>query len=309
MQKPRALAPGDRIAVVAPASPFSRDEFFAGLDELRRLGFDPVYDDTVFARRAYVAGDAALRAAAFRRAWTDDSVRALIAVRGGYGSAQLLPLLDPVEAQSTPKAFLGYSDNTSILAWLTTRCGVVSFHGPMLEGRLARGEAGYDRSSFERVLARAEPAGLFTHQQLEALRPGEAAGTLVGGTLTQLLASLGTPYAFEPPQGHILFIDEVAERPYRLDRMLTQLRFAGLLSRAAGVVFGELPRCDEPGDTGVSARSVVADLLCDFPGPVLFGLPSGHTSGACMTLPFGVRARVLAGAECALVIEEAAVTP
>jgi muramoyltetrapeptide carboxypeptidase len=308
MQKPRALAPGDRIAVVAPASPFSRDEFDAGIQELRRLGYDPVYDDSVFARRAYVAGDAAVRAAAFKKAWTDGSVRALIAVRGGYGSAQLLPFFDSAEMRRTPKAFLGYSDNTSILAWLTTRCGVVSFHGPMLEGRLARGEAAYDRSSFERVLTRAEPAGPLTHAQLETLRSGEAAGTLVGGTLTQLLASLGTPFAFDPPYGHVLFIDEVAERPYRLDRMLTQLRFAGLLSRAAAVVFGELPRCDEPGDTGPSARSVVADLLSDFPGPVLFGLPSGHTNGACMTLPFGVRARAIGGSQPALVLEEAAVT-
>ena len=113
------MPPGDRIAVVAPASPFARDEFDAGVAELRALGYEPVYDDSVFARRAYVAGDAAVRAAAFRRAWADPSMRALIAVRGGYGSAQLLPLLDPAEMRRTPKAFIGYSDNTSILAWLT----------------------------------------------------------------------------------------------------------------------------------------------------------------------------------------------
>ena len=148
-----------------------------------------------------------------------------------------------------------------------------------------------------------------SHPQVESLRRGEAAGVLVGGTLTQLTASLGTPYAFDPPPGHILFIDEVAERPYRLDRMLTQLRLSGLLGRAAGVVFGELPRCDEPGGTGSAARSVVADVLADFRGPILFGLPSGHTSGACMTLPFGVRARLLAEGESALIVEEAAVAP
>jgi muramoyltetrapeptide carboxypeptidase len=307
MQKPRALAPGDRIAVVAPASPFSREEFDAGVAELRRLGFKPVYDDTVFARRGYVAGEASLRAQAIRRAWEDDSIRALIAVRGGYGSAQLLPLFDAGLMRRRPKAFIGYSDNTSILSWLTTRCGVVSFHGPMLEGRLAKGEDGYDRASFERVLMRLQPAGPLTHPELETLRPGDVFGTLVGGTLTQLLASLATPYAFDPPHGHVLFIDEVGERPYRLDRMLTQLRFSGLLRRAAGVVFGELPRCDEPGDGGPSARAVVADLLSDFPGPVLFGLPSGHTSAKCMTLPFGVRARVVGTNEPALVVEEAAV--
>jgi muramoyltetrapeptide carboxypeptidase len=305
MRKPRALRPGDRIALVAPASPFPRESFEAGVAELRRLGYDPVYDDSVFARHRYLAGDAQLRATAFRRAWTDDSIAALMAVRGGYGSVQLLPLLDCREVLRSPKAFIGYSDNTSLLDWLG-RCGIVSFHGPMIDGRLAKGQSAYDLDTFTRVLARPEPAGPITHAQVESLRPGEASGILVGGTLTQLLASLGTPYAFDPPGGHILFIDEVAERPYRIDRMLTQLRLSGLLARAAGIVFGEMPRCDEPADGGPAIKPVVAELLADFNGPVLFGLPSGHTDGACMTLPFGVRARIITGPP-ALVIEEAAV--
>lgn len=307
MLKPPALRPGDRIAVVAPASPFARDEFDDGVAELRRLGFDPVYDDTVFARTRYTAGDAAIRAAAFRRAWTDPSIRALIAARGGYGSVHLLPLLDAGEIRRTPKAFIGYSDNTSLLTWITGHCGLVSFHGPMLEGRLARGPAGYDADTFARVLTRAAPAGRIDRAPLESLREGEASGMLTGGTLTQLAASLGTPYAFDPPQGHILFIDEVGERPYRIDRLLTQLRFAGILGRAGAIVFGELPQCDEPAGNGPAVRDVVRDLLEDFRGPVLFGLPSGHTAGATLTLPFGVTARVAGGADPALYIEEAAV--
>jgi muramoyltetrapeptide carboxypeptidase len=308
MRKPRALRSGDRIAVIAPASGFARDQFEAGVAELRRLGYEPVYDDTVFARESYVAGDPALRAAAFRRAWMDDDIAALIAVRGGYGSVQILPLLDPAEVRRAPKSFIGYSDNTSILSWLTTRCGIVSFHGPMLEGRLAHGESAYDRDTFTRVLSIDQPAGEITHPSLEALLPGEAAGTLVGGTLTQLLASFRTPFEFDPPGGHVLFIDEVAERPYRLDRMLTQLRLSGCLAKASALVFGELPQCDEPSDGGVTARTVIARVLADFPGPMLFGLPSGHTTKACLTLPFGVRARVMAGTRPALVIEESAVT-
>jgi muramoyltetrapeptide carboxypeptidase len=307
MLKPRALRAGDRIGIVAPASAFTREAFDAGISELRRLGYEPVYDDSVFARHFYTAGAAALRAAAFRRAWEDPSIAALIAVRGGYGSVQLLPLLDPSTIRRTPKAFIGYSDNTSLIDWLTGRCGLVTFHGPMLDGRFAKGEAAYDLDSFTRVLTRAEPAGRITHPQVEALRSGEARGVLLGGTLTALMASLGTPYAFDPPPGHVLFLDEVAERPYRIDRLLTQLRLAGLLSRASAIVFGELPRCDEPGDGGPAIKPVLADLLADFPGPVLFGLPSGHTSGACLTLPFGVEARVVTGAEPAVIVEEAAV--
>ena len=307
MLKPRALRPGDRVAVVAPASSFARAEFDAGVEEIRRLGYEPVFDESVFARARYTAGDAALRATAFRRAWTDPETAALIAVRGGYGSVQLLPLLDAAELRRTPKAFIGYSDNTSLLTWLSLGCGIVSFHGPMLEGRLARGEPGYDRDSFTRVLTRPAAAGAMSHPQVEVVRAGEAAGVLLGGTLTQLLASLGTPYAFDPPAGHILFIDEVAERPYRIDRMLTQLRLSGILGRASAVVFGELPRCDEPAPGGPAIKAVVNELLDGFAGPVLFGLPSGHTTGACLTLPFGVRARVVTAPAPALIIEEAAV--
>jgi muramoyltetrapeptide carboxypeptidase len=129
---------------------------------------------------------------------------------------------------------------------------------------------------------------------------------LVGGTLTQLGASLGTPYAFDPPPGCVLFLDEVGERPFRIDRMLTQLRLAGILGRASAIVFGELPRCDEPGGA-VTARGMIADVLRDFSGPVLAGLPSGHTSGPTLTLPFGVSARVVAGGRPVLVVDEAAV--
>jgi len=306
MRKPRALAPGDRLAIVAPASPFTREEFDSGLHELRRLGFVPVYDDSVFARQRYVAGSAAVRAAAIHAAWRDPSIAGLIAVRGGYGSAQLLPLLDREEARRASKPFIGYSDLTSMLTYLTIGCERVAFHGPMLAGRLGRGAAGYDEDSFVSALCRREPAGELAAPELESVRGGEASGVLLGGTLTQLLASLGTPYAFEPPAGYVLFLDEVGERPYRLDRMVTQLAQAGLLARAAAVVIGQLPGCDEPSGEP-TARAVIADLLADFPGPVVIGFPSGHTVGPAMTLPFGVRARVIAGDRPRLVIEEAAV--
>jgi muramoyltetrapeptide carboxypeptidase len=306
MRKPRALAPGDRLAIVAPASPFNRDEFDSGVQEVRRLGFVPVYDESVFARQRYVAGPAEMRAAAIHEAWRDPSIAGVIGVRGGYGSAQLLPLLDRDAARRACKPFVGYSDLTSILSFLTLGCELVAFHGPTLAGRLGRGAAGYDEQSFVAALCRREPLGELAPSGLESIRTGEARGLLLGGTLTQLLASFGTPFAFAPPQGYVLFLDEVGERPYRLDRMITQLAQAGLLARASAVVIGELPRCDEPsGDP--TARAVIADLFAGFSGPVVIGFPSGHTVGAAMTLPFGVTARVIAGARPRLVIEEAAV--
>jgi muramoyltetrapeptide carboxypeptidase len=307
MRKPPALRPGDRIAVVAPASSFSRDSFDAGLDELRRIGFEPVFEPSIFDQEGgYLAGSPAARASAIRRAWDDPSIAALVAVRGGYGSVQVLPLLDAAPADLPPKPFIGYSDITSILIWLTLQRGQVSFHGPMLDARFSRGTAGYDPDTFERCLRRAEPVGAITAPQLEVLKPGEAGGLLIGGTLTQLAASLGTPYAFDPPAGCVLFLEDVAERPYRIDRLLTQLRLAGVLGRASALVFGEMPRCDEPGGNP-AIRDVLRRLTKDFPGPVLFGLPSGHTAGPTLTLPFGVQATVQANRHPAIVIAESAV--
>ncbi len=293
--------------MIAPASPFIREDFDAGIEEIRRLGFEPVYGEDVFARDRYLAGPPELRARAFLTAWDDPGISAIVAVRGGYGSVHLLPLLDSRRIEAAPKIFMGYSDNTSLLTWLTQECGIVAFHGPMLAGRIAKGVEGYDRDTLMRCLCRPEPVGEIAHPQVETLVPGDAAGTLVGGTLTQLAASLGTPFAFSPPRGCVLFLDEVGERPYRLDRLLTQLRLAGILSNTAALVFGELPECDEPGGT-LMARDTIRGLTKDFRGPVLFGLPSGHTGGACLTIPLGVRARVIAGSRPALVIEEPAVS-
>ena len=306
VRKPRALRAGDRVAVIAPASPFDRDEFERGLTELRSLGFEPVHQPSVFARTGYMAGSAQVRADALMQAWREPSIAAIVAARGGYGSVHLLPLLDRSVFAGPPKAFIGYSDNTSLMTWLTLTCGIVTFHGPMIEGRFARGAEGYDRDTFERCLMNAAPAGAITHPSLEVIKDGSASGMLIGGTMTQLAVSLGTPYAFDPPDGSVLFLDEVGERPYRVDRIYTQLRLAGIIDRASALVFNELPRCTEPSGPS-TVRELVTELTRDFDGPVLFGLPSGHTDGPTLTLPFGVTARVEGRATPALVIEEAAV--
>jgi muramoyltetrapeptide carboxypeptidase len=306
MIKPPALKSGDRIAVVSPASSFSRAEFDLGIAEIGRLGFEPVYDDTVFETSMFTAGSAAVRAAAFKRAWEDPEIAALLAVRGGYGSVQLLPELAAWYPQRRPKLFIGYSDNTSLLSWLTCQCGVAALFGPMIDGRLARGVEGYDEASFLR-LAMGMGAGFEMRPPgLSVIKPGDAAGPMFGGTLTQLTASMGTPYAFDPPDDFILFIEDVSERPYRLDRMMMQLRLGGILERAGGIVFGEMRACDEASGTP-TARDVAARFAADVPGPVIFGFPSGHTTGPCWTLPLGVRVRVKTTPEPLVLVEESPV--
>lgn len=305
MRKPRALKPGDRIAIVAPASPFSRDEFTRGVAEIERLGFVPVYDDSVFAKESgYLAGSPEVRASAFSRYWTDPDVSALLAVRGGYGSVHILPLLDRARVVENPKLFIGYSDNTSVLSWLTCQCGITALHGPMIEGRLAGG-AGYDQRSFVELLSGGSGLEL-APEGLTVLRHGDARGPLFGGTITQLVASLGTPFPFNPPDGCVLFLEEVNERPYRIDRMLTQLALSGVLAKARALVFGEMRGCDEPGGS-VTALDAIRRTTNQCAGPIAVGFPSGHTTGPIWTLPLGVTVAVSTRPQPALVIEEAPV--
>ena len=290
---------------MAPASPFSREEFTRGVAEIERLGFVPIFDDSVFARECgYLAGSPEVRADAFTRYWTDPEVAAVVAVRGGYGSVQILPLLDRELIVANPKLFIGYSDNTSVLSWLTCQCGITALHGPMLEGRLAGG-AGYDKRSFLELLSGGRGLEL-APEGLTVLQDGEARGPLFGGTITQLVASLATPFAFDPPDGCVLFLEDVSERPYRIDRMLTQLALSGVLAKARALVFGEMRGCDEPGGS-VTALDAIRRTTRNCSGPIIVGFPSGHTTGPIWTLPLGVSVTVSTRPQPALVIEEAPV--
>ncbi len=301
----RRLKPGDRVALVAPASSFPPEEIPAGVAELKRLGLEAVCADGIFEKATFEAGSVQTRVAGILKAWRDPDIAALFAIRGGYGSAQLLPFLDPAELVAARKAIVGYSDITSLLN-LYVRHGLPAIHGPMIERRIAKGPSAYDVDSLRRVLMEVEPAGDLRPAELETLHAGTATGVMVGGTLTQLMASMGTPWAFEPPPGAVLFLEDIGERPYRIHRQLTQAAQAGLFVHASAIVFGEFPGCDEPGGTPV-IRDVLREFTADFRGPVLFNFPSGHTTGPTWTLPFGVRAEVVGGPSPSVRVLESAV--
>jgi muramoyltetrapeptide carboxypeptidase len=305
MLKGKAVYRGDRIALVAPASPPDNDVIDAGLAEISKLGYEPVHDETLFARQGYLAGSAETRAESFVRAWMDPTVVAIMAVRGGYGSMQVLPLLDADLLRRSPKLFIGYSDTTAISAWLTCKARITALYGPMIDGELAMGNSSYDELSLVRLLA-GENEMLLEPPGVRIEREGNAAGVLYGGTLTQIVASLGTPYAFDPPENCVLFLEDTNERPYRIDRMLTQLRQAGILSRASGLVFGEMRGCDEPGDL-VRVEEVIAEATKGLIGPMLMGFPSGHTTGPCWSLPLGTRVRIVTSPNPSVIVEESVV--
>jgi muramoyltetrapeptide carboxypeptidase len=301
----RRLKPGDRVALVAPASSFPPEEVEAGVVELARLGVEAVYDPSIFDKERFVAGSVQTRVDAIHRAWADPGIAALIAMRGGYGSAQLLPLLDTQLLRSSCKPLIGYSDITALLS-LYLQNGLTAIHGPMIDRRLSKGPGAYHEDSFRRVVMTAEPAGELRPDRLETLHPGSATGVLAGGTLTQLMASMGTPWAFEAPADCVLFLEDIGERPYRIHRLLTQAAQAGVLARARAIVFGEFPGCDEPGGDP-AIKDVLREFTAGFRGPVLFNFPSGHTTGPTWTVPFGVRAEVTARPSPVVRILEAAV--
>lgn len=315
--KIRPVRPGAKVAIIAPASPLTADSIAdnvleRGVAELKRLGFVPVYDDRINEQRGYTAGSALVRAASIEDAINDPEILAMIALRGGFGSSHLLPLIDAGQWGKSRTALIGYSDITSLHVLLNCQAGLVSIHGPMIDRRLSSGPEKYEPSSLLTALLD-HPVGEVPAPRAEVLIPGaDAVGPILGGTLSMLSASLGTPYAFEPPDGFILYLDEVGERPYRIDRMLTQLKFAKILSRAKGIVISGMRDCDEPESPGgkssprLCSRDVLRDVLSGFPGPVIFGVTSGHDAGEVVSIPFGVRGRVTASPKARLIIEEAA---
>jgi len=290
------------------ASPCRSEDVEAGADQLRTFGFEPIVIAAVDTGAApvYVAGAAAARAAQLRDALVDPAIAAVIATRGGYGSAHLLPFLDWVEIRAARPLLIGYSDITALLDGFAGRAGLTSVHGPMAEGRLARGAGAFDHDSFLRIVCDPVPFGAVSAPQAWTLQAGEARGVLRGGTMTQIAALLGTPWAYVAAEPTILFLDEVNERPYRVDRLLWQLRAAGVFDAVTGVVLNELPGCDEPGGS-VTGLDAVRHALRGFEGPIVAGVPSGHTAGVMITLPIGVQATLQAGPGVSFVIDEAAV--
>jgi muramoyltetrapeptide carboxypeptidase len=218
-------------------------------------------------------------------------VKAILSVRGGYGCNYLLPHLDLELIRANPKIFAGCSDVTALLTYLCDAAGLVTFHAPMVAGDLAR-PGGFDGASWLTALSSGEAyQRQFSAEEVQPLAEGTATGMLYGGCLSLLCASLGTPYEIRT-QGTILFLEDRAERPYRIDRMLMQLKLAGKFEGVRGIVFGEMIDCAEPGALDYTLQDVVMRILADLQVPIAFGLKSGHVSSGSITLPFGVRAQL-----------------
>ena len=301
--KPPALRRGDKIGLIAPASSFSRDGFLAGCNQLRQMGYEPVYAEDIFERDLYFAGTAERRVWEFNEFWRRDDIAALICVRGGYGSNYVLERLDLERMVARPKALIGCSDITSLLTAIHDRTRLVTFHGPMVAKDLAG--ATFDLASWNHALT-GSPEWNIPVDGVEVLRTGLGRGLLYGGCLSMLVASLATPFEIETKDA-ILFIEDIGEKPYRIDRMLMQLAQAGKFEGVRGFVFGEMLDCAPPKDETYTLQQVIMRVLAPYNVPIVYGLKSGHVTSGNITLPIGVQAELEAeGTKVSFRILEAA---
>ena len=309
--KPKALPPSPLIAIVAPSGDAKPERIEAGTASLEARGWRLRFMPHARGRHApYFSGTPQERVADLHAAFLDPEVDAILCTRGGYGANYLLPLLDLDLIKAHPKPLLGYSDFTAIQTWLLDQTGLVTLHAPMIAVDFRKPD-GVNEPSLHAILS-GQTHTYGTAEGLRTLRAGieqhTATGTLYGGCLSMLVASLGTPYAPQT-EGKLLFLEDIAEAPYRIDRMLRQLLLAGKLEGVPGIIFGEMQDCEPPNSSG-AVEAAILHALADFRGPITIGLRSGHVSGANVTLPFGVRASLsIEGAAATLALHEAALQP
>ena len=287
--KPAALRPGDQIAVVSLASPVQEARLEKGCDELTALGYRPKFDRaSVLAHESFFAGSQADRAAALRQALEDPENRAIFCSRGGYGSNYLLECLSQVP--NKPKILLGASDMTSLQILLWQKFGWVTFYGPMVATNFDCGAGaahGFDRASLLKALTETKQ-GWTVDLQATDMSTDILSGVLIGGCLTLVESSLGTPWELDAT-GAILVLEDRAMKPYQVDRALMHLKQAGKFRSIRGLILGDFPECEGPAG-GETVRDVARRILGPLGIPIVWGAPIGHTERPMLTLPLGVHA-------------------
>ncbi|MGD8261251.1 MAG: LD-carboxypeptidase [Desulfobacterales bacterium] len=276
---PPRLKVGDTIGIVAPAGPFDRDKFDLGVQILRKKGFEVFIPERLFETKGYLAGPDLHRATLVNQLFADASINAIMCARGGYGSMRLLPLLDYNIIENNPKVFIGFSDVSAILSVLLSRCGLVSFHGPMVATL-----ADIPEKTLQSLLN-----AISSDDNIEiklsngvTVKPGSVSGAICGGNLTTLCHLIGTP--FEPSfNNKIVFLEDQGEATYRVDRMLAHMKLAGCFDGVTGLILGSFKACGSMNDI----CDIVADIFNDCQIPVLAGLDAGHGAHN-LTIPLGI---------------------
>jgi muramoyltetrapeptide carboxypeptidase len=304
--KPAPLDSGASVRILSLASPVDESRLEHGVKEIERVGYKPkINREKILARGGFFAGSTAERSAALKEALTESDTGAIFCSRGGYGSNYLLEGLSVVLA--TPKILLGYSDMTSLQVFLWQKFRWITLYGPMVAAGLDKGASapeGYEPDSFMHALTATKQGWPIPLPETEALMPGSADGTLVGGCLTLIETALGTPWELDT-HGAILVLEDRGMKPWQVDRALMHLKQAGKLRGVSGVLLGEFPECEGPAGTE-TVLDVARRILGTMGFPIVWGAAIGHTKRPMLTLPLGVRARLKADETSRLEILEPA---
>ena len=285
MIRPR-LRQGSRVAVVSPASAAKAELVERGCERLKAFGYEPVVMPHALNRGPlYYAGTAKDRVADLHGAFADQSIDGVICTRGGWGSAELLPLLDRELVHANSKVFVGYSDHTSLHAWFWNECGLPTFYAPMVAADWSKDD-GVDERTWRAVVEGAEAWSVGAGDGIRVLREGKAEGRLLGGCLSIVVEALGTPWSLRIDEPAILFLEDIGTKPYKWDRFLQHMKFAGMLKNVRGIVFGDMSANIEPDEMEL-LEAACLHALGDFDGPVAIGLKCGHVDSENRSLPMG----------------------
>ena len=311
--KPPRLKAGDKLAIVAPGSYISEEELQDSIKNLNQLGFETTYSKKVLLQSGYFAGSDKDRADDLMEKFSDKSVKGIVCARGGYGCSRILPMLDYDVIRANPKVLIGYSDITALLYGIYKKSGLITFHGPV--GTSTFND--YSVNNFNKVLINPERTSLFPNSTsgddenvygVTSIVKGKGKGRLVGGNLSIMVSLIGTEFDVDFSK-KIIFIEEIGEEPYRIDRMLTQMIQAGKFENAAGVMMGIFRKCEVKKESDLTAKSftlmeVLQDRLGSLKIPVVYGMSFGHVKDK-FTIPFGALAELDAGKQTFTLLEKA----
>ncbi len=311
--KPPRLKSGDKLGIVAPGSYISEEELQDSIKNLNQLGFETTHSEKILLQSGYFAGSDKDRADDLMEKFLDKSVKGIVCARGGYGCSRILPMLDYDVIRSNPKILIGYSDITALLYGIYQKSGLITFHGPV--GTSSFND--YSVDNFKRVLMNPERSKTFKNSTsgedenvygVTSIVKGKGKGRLVGGNLSIMVSLIGTEYDVDY-SGKIIFIEEVGEEPYRVDRMLTQLIQAGKFDHAAGIMMGIFRKCEVKENSDLTAKSfnlmeVLQDRFGNFKIPVVYGMSFGHVKDK-FTIPFGALAELDADKHTFTLLEKA----
>lgn len=312
LQKPKALQPGDRIGLIAPSGPVvDPDRVDASIEKLLEFGFHVTVGKSCHSLYGYLSGDDETRANDINQMFADSNIDAIICLRGGYGTPRLLHLLDYEMIKKNPKLFAGYSDITALHIVFNQRCDLVTLHSPMPASDMLRDFDEFTRESFLSAISSTEPLGELKNpegeEEIKSLVGGVARGPIVGGNLSLLAGTIGTPYEIDT-KGKLLFIEEIEEEPYAVDRMLTQLKLAGKFADCNGVILGNWNNCVTRGEgrPSLSLLEIFNDVIVPAGKPIIYDVKAGHCKPT-LTIPFGAEAILDADASTLTVVESALV--